>query len=130
MRFQIFLSGLLIIAMGLAANRFMEKAQAMGFLSAAAVLGGSFLICGAFSLQNRWLGFMAAGVMALLGAAQGVANVKHFISFLQGDRSRDLSPLLEMSVMLICVILVIRVYQFIKAERLRKMLEEEDEVKP
>lgn len=108
----------------------MEKAQALGFLSAAAVLGGSFLICGAFSLQNRWLGYMAAGVMALLGAAQGVANVKHFISFLQGDRSRDLSPLLEMAVMLICLLLVTRVYRFVAAERLRKMLEEDDSESP
>lgn len=126
MRIQIFVSGLVVIALGVTAGRLLPKADALGFLTGALTLGGGILICGLFSLKNYWHGLIGAGVMGLLGAARGLGNLPDMLRLLQGDRQRGAAPIMEMGVAVICLLLVLRVVGALMRERTRRMLERED----
>lgn len=126
MRIQIFVSGLVVIALGVTAGRLLPKADALGFLTGALTLGGGILICGLFSLKNYWHGLIGAGVMGLLGAARGLGNLPDMLRLLQGDRQRGAAPIMEMGVAVICLLLVLRVAGALMRERTRRMLERED----
>ncbi|MBK1882165.1 hypothetical protein JIN85_07055 [Luteolibacter pohnpeiensis] len=128
MRLPIFLSSATIIALGFFAMRFLERAPATGFLTGALQLGGGLLICGLFAIrsQTHWHGVIGAGVVSLLGAARGLANVAKLPGYFSGTRHDGPAPLFESSVALICVILMFRVLRYLQAERLRRMLEEDD----
>jgi hypothetical protein len=123
MRIHIFLSGVLIIAAGIAATQLLPKMQAFEFVRGALTLGGAFLICGLFTLRMHWHGVIGAGIVALLGAAKGVLNLKDFPDYLAGERSRGIAPIMEISITLICVIMLVRVLRVLSAERTRVMLE-------
>ena len=121
MRTAIFLAGLLILALGVAALRLLEKPAAYGFLTGALTLGGGLVICGLFALRNRWHGIFGAGVMALLGASRGIENLAALPGFLLDRSPRGLAPLLESVVALTCILLLIGVVRTLFAEQKRKM---------
>jgi hypothetical protein len=123
MRIPIFLSGLTILATGIAALYLPNKPDALGLLVGAMQLGGGILICGLFSLKMQWHGIIGAGVLALLGAARGLGNVPGFVRFLAGDRPHGATPVLELGVTVICVFLLMRIIQALFQERTRRMLE-------
>lgn len=123
MRFYIFFSGLTILAMGGAALRLLEKADSLGFLVGSVQLGGGIVICGLFSLKMQWHGIIGAGILALLGAARGLGNVPGLAKFLAGDRPHGSTPLLEVGVTLICLLLLVRIIRALFQERIRRMLE-------
>lgn len=125
MRVYIFTSGAAILALGVASLFLLDKPDAVGFLRGALTLGGGIVICGLFSIGMRTHGFVAAGVMGLLGAARGLGNVPGLVRFIGGERDRGSAPLLEMGVALISFLLLARVVRFLYRERLRRMLEEE-----
>lgn len=125
MRLQVFVSGAVILAMGAAAMRLLEKQEALGFLQGALTLGGGIVICGLFSLKSHWHGLIGAGVLALLGTARGFGNFPDLLKLLQGDRHRGPAPLLEMGVTLICLLLLLRVLRALQRERTRRMLEQD-----
>lgn len=126
MRFQIFLSGLAILAMGVAAMSVLEKTDAPGFLTGAMQLGGGIVICGLFSLKMRWHGIIGAGILALLGTARGLGNVPGLVKFATGDRPHGTTPLLETGVTLICLLLLVKIIRALHLERVRRMLEAEE----
>jgi hypothetical protein len=126
MRIQTFVSGLVVIALGVTAGRLLPKADALGFLTGALTLGGGILICGLFSLKSYWHGLIGAGVMGLLGAARGLGNLPDMLRLLQGDRQRGAAPIMEMGVAVICLLLVLRVVGALLRERTRRMLEREE----
>lgn len=126
MRFYIIFSGLTILAMGGAAIYLLDKDNALGFLIGTLQLGGGIVICGAFSLKMKWHGIIGAGILALLGAARGLGNVPGLAKFLTGDRPRGSTPLLEMGVTLICLLLLLKIIRALSRERLRRMLEAEE----
>lgn len=126
MRIQIFVSGLVVIALGVTAGRLLPKTDALGFLTGALTLGGGILICGLFSLKSYWHGLIGAGVMGLLGAARGLGNLPDMLRLLQGDRHRGAAPIMEMGVAVICLLLVLRVVGALLRERTRRMLEREE----
>ena len=126
MRILIFLSGALIVGMGLMAARVLARPDGVPFLQGALTLGGAFVICGIFSLRMNWLGLIGAGIVALLGAARGLGNLPGLAKFMAGDRSRGPAPILELGVTVICVFLLLRVLRAIFAERTRRMLEESE----
>lgn len=126
MRIQVFISGLVILALGVTATRMLPKSEAMGFLQGALVLGGGIVICGLFSLKNYWHGLIGAGVMGLLGAARGLGNAPDMFHLLQGDRHRGAAPIMEMGVALICLLLLIRAVGALLRERTRRLLERGD----
>ncbi len=126
MRIQVFVSALVIIALGVTATRLLDGKESLGFLTGALTLGGGILICGLFSLKNYWHGLIGAGVMGLLGAARGLGNVPDMIQLLQGDRHRGAAPIMEMGVAVICLLLMIRVVGALLRERTRRMLEREE----
>lgn len=126
MRFQIFFSGLAILAMGAAAMSVLAKADAVGFLTGAMQLGGGILICGLFSLKTRWHGIIGAGILALLGAARGLGNLPGLVKFLTGERPHGPTPLLEAGVTLICALLLVKIIRALHQERVRRMLEAEE----
>lgn len=125
MRLQVFSSGAVIVAMGAAATRLLEKQEALALLQGALTLGGGILICGLFSLKSYWHGLIGAGVMALLGAARGFGNFPDLLKLLQGDRHRGAAPVLELGVTLICLLLLLRVLRALQKERTRRLLEED-----
>jgi hypothetical protein len=124
MRFQLFFSGLSIVAIGIAAFQTLEKPESLGFLTGALTLGGGIVICGLFSFRMPWIAFIAAGILALLGTARGLENLAELPKFWIGDRSRGPAPLLESAVALICILLLIHVIRALFAERTKRMLEE------
>ncbi len=126
MRIYIFLCGLVILAMGGAARGVLEKSDALGFLTGAMQLGGGIVICGLFSLKMQWHGTIGAGVLALLGAARGLANLPGLAKFVAGDRPHGLTPLLEAGVTLVSLLLLVNVIRALSRERLRRMLETEE----
>jgi hypothetical protein len=129
MRFYIFLSGLTILAMGGASLYVLDKANGLGFFQGALTLGGGIVICGIFSVKMKWHGFIGAGILALLGAARGLGNVPGLAKFLTGDRPRGSTPLLEMGVTVICLLLVAKIIRALLQERVRRMLEAEENSK-
>ena len=110
MRFQIFFSGTLMLILGGIAKQLLERNDALAFLQGALTLGGGVIICGLFSLKMKWHGIIGAGVLALLGAARGLANIPDFVKF---------------GVTVICLVLLLRVIAALQRERTRRMLQEE-----
>lgn len=123
MRFSIFSSGLTILLAGVAAMPLLAKPDALGFLTGAMQLGGGIVICGLFSLKMQWHGIIGAGILALLGAARGLGNVPGLVKYLAGDRPHGVTPLLELGVTVICVLLLVRIIRALQQERVRRMLE-------
>ena len=121
MRYPVFLSGAAILAMGVVATRLMGREEAMAFLFGALTLGGGLIICGLFSLKMRWHGLIGAGVLALLGAARGLANLPEWLKLAAGGGMRGPAPALELGVTLLCVSLLLRVVGTLRRERARRM---------
>lgn len=124
MRSVIFVTGFVVIALGLAATKVLERATGFGFLEGALVLGGALIICGIFSFRLPLHGFIGAGILSLLGAARGLGNVPSFLAWLSGERSTSSLPLLEAGVTALCCVLLFRVIGWLRRERQRQMLEE------
>ena len=123
MRTYIFFSGLVIVAMGIAAMSILAKPDSVGFLQGALTLGGGIVICGAFSMKMKWHGIIGAGILAMLGAARGLGNLPGLVKFLTGERPRGSTPVLEMGVTLICLLLLLKIIRVLSQERVRRMLE-------
>jgi hypothetical protein len=124
MRIQIFTSGAAILALGASATRLLERQDALAFLQGAFTLGGGIIICGLFSLRNKWHGLIGAGVLALLGTARGIGNIPDLVLLVRGDVRRGPAPAMELGVTLICLLLLLRVLRVLQRERTRRMLEE------
>jgi hypothetical protein len=105
--------------------RMLEKDAAIGFLQGALTLGGGFIICGIFSLKMKWHGIIGGGVLALLGAARGLGNLPDLARFLSGERERGATPILELGVTIVCLVLLFRTLAELYRERIRRMLEGE-----
>ncbi|MCX6874267.1 MAG: hypothetical protein NTW21_10735 [Verrucomicrobia bacterium] len=125
MRIQIFGSGFAVLALGCAAMHILERPAAYGFLTGALTLGGALILCGLFSLRNRWHGIIGAGVLALLGASRGIENLAALPKFWLGERGCGPALLLESAVALICILLLSRVVRTLLAEKKRRLLAEE-----
>jgi hypothetical protein len=125
MRFQIFFSGVAILALGYAAMEVMDGDDRFGFLAGALTLGGALIICGLFSLRMRWHGIIGAGVIALLGASRGIENLAELPKFWIGDRPRGPAPLLESAVAIICILLLVHVVRTLFAEKRRRLRDDE-----
>lgn len=125
MRFQIFFSGAAVLALGVAAMRMLESDAAIGFLQGALTLGGGFIICGLFSLKMKWHGIIGGGVLALLGSARGLGNLPDLARFLAGEGERGATPVLELGVTVVCLVLLFRTLGELYRERVRRMLEDE-----
>ncbi|MES2997415.1 MAG: hypothetical protein V4733_11455 [Verrucomicrobiota bacterium] len=121
--FQIFLTGIAIIGLGIFSPQVLPKNPALEFLQGAFTLGGGILICGFFALKMHWHGIIGAAVMALLGTARGAANLPDFFRFVAGDRSRSLAPLLEFAVTAASVALLAAVVRTLLRERVRRLQE-------
>jgi hypothetical protein len=127
MRFQVFLSGAAIVALGGAAMRLLEHSEALAFLLGALTLGGGIIICGLFALKSRWHGLIGAGILGLLGAARGLGNLPDLLKLVAGDHQRGSAPILELGVTLICWLLLLRVVRALRRERARRLLEMEEQ---
>lgn len=125
MRVQMFCSGTMMLILGWVAMQLLGRNEALAFLQGTLTLGGGIIICGLFSLKMQWHGIIGAGVLALLGAARGLANIPDFVKFLAGERERGPAPAMELGVTVICLVLLLRVLAALQQERTRRMLEEE-----
>lgn len=121
MRFQVFLSGAAVLALGGAAMHMLPRPEALAFLQGSLTLGGGLIICGLFALKAQWHGLIGAGILGLLGAARGLGNLPDLLKLVAGDRQRGSAPVLELGVTLICGLLVLRVLRALQRERTRRM---------
>lgn len=126
MRLYVILTGLAIIALGVMAQRLLERAEAAAFLLGALTLGGGMIIAGLFALKMRWHGVVAAGVLGLLGAARGLANASDWVELMAGRNARGAASALELGVTMLSVLVLLRVLRELRRERVRRMLEQED----
>ncbi|MFT3990806.1 MAG: hypothetical protein QM680_05295 [Luteolibacter sp.] len=126
MRIVIFISGLAILGMGVMAQHLLGRQDAINFLQGALTLGGALFICAIFMRAMKWHGMIGAGIVSLLGASRGLANIPGFVKYLSGDRPRGSAPILEMGVTVICIYLTIRIVRELLAERTRRMLAEDE----
>ena len=121
LRIPIFLSGLAILGLGLAAMRVLDKPASYGFLTGALTLGGALIICGLFSLRNPWHGIVGAGVISLLGASRGIENLAALPFFLLDGHPHGPGPWLESAAALICILLLSLVVRTLFAEKKRRL---------
>lgn len=130
MRFLIFLCGISIVAIGMAALKGLERADGFGLLQGALALGGGLIIAGFFSIRWFWHGVMGAGVLALLGFGRGLINLPSFFNYVSQFREGMVEtprPALETAVTIICLFLLIAVMRTLSAEKQRRLLEEGEE---
>lgn len=110
-RILLFLAAAAIAGLGVFGTMSLEKEAGMAFLLGSLTLGGGFLICALFSLNMPWHGVLGGGVLALLGFGRGILNAPDFAEFLGGGRERGIAPLLEITVAVICLMVLLRVYR-------------------
>jgi len=127
MRIQIFTNGALMLALGFYGMTLLDRMEALALLQGTLLLGGGIIICGLFSLKMKWHGIVGAGVIALLGAARGIVNLPDFVRLLTGDRSVGPSPAIEFGFTAACLVLLLRVLQTLQRERVRRMLDQEED---
>ena len=127
MRILLFASGVAVLLLGWQAQGLLARDEALGFLHGALVLGGGLLICGLFSLKMKWHGIIGGGVLALLGAARGLGNLPALATYLSSDRQGGPTPLLELGVTAVCLLVLLRVLVALYRERVRRLLEEREE---
>lgn len=123
MRIQIFVSGLIMLGLGGLGMAQLEGAVALGMLQGSLLVGGGLIICGLFSLQMHWHGITGAGVIGLLGAARGLANIPDFIRWIAGNQSRGIAPVIEFIFTVLCFAVMIRVIRALQRERNRHLME-------
>lgn len=127
MRIQIFTNGALMLALGFYGMTLLDRMAALALLQGTLLLGGGIIICGLFSLKMKWHGIIGAGVIALLGAARGLVNLPNFFRLLTGDSSVGPAPAIEFGFTVVCLVLLLRVVQTLQQERVRRMLDQEEE---
>ncbi len=125
MRFQVFLSGVAVLALGAAATHLLAGNESLAFLQGALTLGGGIIICGLFALKSYWHGLIGAAILGLLGCARGLGNLPDLLKLVAGDRQRGAAPIMELAVTLICGWLLLRVLGALQRERTRRMLAQE-----
>lgn len=122
MRIQILVTGLLMLGLGAVSMAQLDEEIGLQILQGSLLLGGGLIICGLFSLRMRWHGIAGAGVLGLLGAARGLANLPGFFQWLNGDQSRGFAPVIELAFTLLCAVLMFRVMRALQRERTRRLL--------
>lgn len=127
MRIQIFINGAMMLALGFYGMTLLDRMEALALLQGTLMLGGGVIICGLFSLKMKWHGIIGAGVIALLGAARGLVNLPDFVRLMSGDGSIGPAPAIEFGFTVTCLMLLLRVLQTLQRERVRRMLDQEEE---
>jgi len=120
----IILAGIVVIGLGVFALRTLGEEDRFAMLNGCLTLGGALCIAGMFALRMPAHGIIGAGVVALLGAARGLANLPDLAVFIIGDRPRAHAPLIEGVVTILCLIVLIHSLRWLLRERVRRMLEE------
>lgn len=115
--------GLLVVGMGIHGFREFAEEERFAMMNGCLTLGGAFLIAGLFSLKMPVHGIIGAGVVALLGAARGFANLPGVAAFLIGDRPRGNAPVIEAAVTVLCLMVLVTTMRWFFRERIRRMLE-------
>jgi len=123
MRTHIFLTGILILAAGIAGMSFLPKMPGFEFLRGGLTLGGALVICGIFTIRMYWHGIIGAGIVSLIGTGKGLMGIMAVPDWFRGDRTRGIAPFLELGILILCMVLLLRVLKALQAERTRRMLE-------
>ena len=126
-RFQQLLTlaaGLVIVGLGVFALRTLDGDERFAMLNGCLTLGGALFIAGLFSLRMPAHGIVGGGVVALLGAARGLANLPDLARFLVGERPRAHAPLIEAAITILCLIILIQAVRWLMQQRIRRMLKE------
>lgn len=123
MRLLIILAGLTIAALGILGLRTLEGDARFAMFGGCLTLGGALVIAGLFAIRMPAHGIIGAGVVALLGAARGLANLPDLAAFWIGERDRAHAPLIEAAATLLCLIILLQAMRWLFRERVRKMLE-------
>ena len=117
------LAGLAIAALGIIGLNTLEGDARFAMFGGCLTLGGALVIAGLFSIRMPAHGIIGAGVVALLGAARGLANLPDLAAFWIGERERAHAPLLEAAATIVCLIVLLHSMRWLFRERIRRMLE-------
>lgn len=115
--------GFAIMGMGVFGLRTLGGDEGFAMLHGCLTLGGALVIAGAFAFRMRAHGIIGAGVVALLGASRGLANLPELAAFLTGERHRGPAPLIEFAVTILALIALVHTVRWLLRERVRRMLE-------
>ncbi len=128
MRTFLLILGIIIVVIGIAGKIMLPgRYESFSFLQAGLSLGGAFLICYFFSRNNYWHGIIGSGVVALLGASRSLINLPQWIVWVGHPAPKPpATPLLEMTVALLCLWYFTKIIRLLMAERTRRMLENND----
>ena len=78
------------------------------------------LICGLFSLQNRWHGIIGGGVVALIGAVHNAPAILDTLTSLATANGIPLPDFCRAAISLICFALLAAVVRALLRERARR----------
>lgn len=129
MRALLFVSAGLVLALSFVGMQLAGKNDPDNFLFGGMTLGGALLICALFSFNSKVHGFVAGGIIGLLGAVRNGPALFEAARRLGGDASIANTALIRAVFAILCLVILLRAVGWLRAERTRQMLEE-DEKKP
>ncbi len=115
-------AGLLVASTGIFGLQTLGAVLGFPVLHGCLTLGGALVIVGLFSIRMPYHGIIGAGVVALLGAARGLMNLPDVARFISGDRPRAHTPLIELAITIVCLIVLVHTFRWLMRERVRRML--------
>lgn len=123
MRLTLIIIALAIAGLGLLGATALEAPAALGYATTGLTLGGAVLICGLFSLQNRWHGIIGGGVVALIGAVHNTPAIAGTVYSLASGNGIPLPGLCRAAISILCFALLAAVIRALLQERARRQLE-------
>ena len=124
-----FLLGLICLGIGIFGKTILpDRNESFSFLLGGLTLGGSFIICWIFSIKNYWHGIVGSGIVALLGFCRTMVNLPNWAEWIAHPAPKPpATPMLEMIVAILTFCYMILIVRSLFAERLRKMLANEQD---
>ena len=124
-----FLLGLTCLGIGIfGKTMLLDRNESFSFLLGGLTLGGAFIICWIFSIKNYWHGIVGSGIVALLGFCRTMVNLPNWAEWISHPAPKPpATPLLEMTVALLTFCYIILIVKALFAERMRKMLANEQD---
>lgn len=123
MRLALIIVALAIAGLGLLGSTALEAPAALGYATTGLTLGGAVLICGLFSLQNRWHGIIGGGVVALIGAVHNAPAIAGTAHSLASGNGIPLPDLCRAAISILCFALLTAVIRALLRERAQRQFE-------
>jgi len=122
MRIFLIIVALACAGLGLLGATAIDGPAALGYAVTGLTLGGALLICGLFSLQNRWHGIIGGAVVALIGAVHNATAIAGTLHSLATGNGVPLAGLCRALISILCFALLAVVVRALLHERAKRQL--------